>query len=352
MMISFSAILASILTITKLKSTNIDNPIDRAKIFLQNCIPISWLNLYRTYTYNLSVGVNQQPLTVVQKLITTTQKLLTNRKKVLLYPDFPYRKATIYQICLLLGYDVTDNPKDNFDLAFKWQRYKTFFSKEPILSRMSEQNIKVLNFHCQDVSKSLTNQLFHEAFGYSIAVNPLTYTEKCVVKSNLNAQHDGKIISCPIDKTESGVVYQKLVENELEEGKVVDYRVPVFNKVIPFVYIYIKKNQTETQRFFGYPSLISVQIAETKEIFDETEISNILSFCQKLGLDYGELDVLRDKTDKRIYIVDANNTPSSRLLFEPLVLPPEQCILTPEERRFGLEKMAQAFQKEFFNIEN
>ncbi|VEP11941.1 conserved hypothetical protein [Hyella patelloides LEGE 07179] len=338
-------------SIAETESTDINNPLNKTKIFLQKQIPVSLLNLYRAYTYNLSVGCHQKPLSIVRKLITTTQKILNNRKKILFYPDFPYRKATFYQICLFLGYDVTNNPEEKFDLAIKWQRYKTFFSEELILSRLSKQNLDVINFHCKDVSKSLTNQLFDEAFGYSITVNPLTYTGKCVVKSNLNAQHDGRIISCPTDKTESGVVYQKLVDNEIEEDKVLDYRVPIFQQKIPCVYIYIKKNQTETQRFFGYPSLISVRVVEAKEIFNEDEISKILSVCQKLGLDYGELDVLRDKTDRRIYIVDANNTPSSRLLFEPLVFPPEKCILEPQDRVFALQKMAEAFKQEFFNIE-
>ena len=338
-------------SIAKTKSTDINNPINKTKILLQQQISVSLLNLYRAYTYNLSIGCNQKPLSIVRNLITTTQKIFNKRKKILFYPDFPYRKATLYQICLFLGYDVTNNSKEKFDLVIKWQRYKTFFSEEPILSRLSKQNFDVINFHCQDVSKLLTNQLFDEAFGYSITVNPLTYTGKCVVKSNLNAQHDGRIISCPTEKIEPEVVYQKLVDNEIEEEKVLEYRVPVFSQKIPCVYIYIKKNKTETQRFFGYPSLISVEVAETKEIFDEDEIRKILSFCQKLGLDYGELDILRDKIDKRIYIVDANNTPSSRLLFEPLVLPLEKCILAPKDRQLALQKMAEIFQKEFFNID-
>ncbi len=39
------------------------------------------------------------------------------------------------------------------------------------------------------------------------------------------------------------------------------------------------------------------------------EISNLLQFCQLMGMDYGELDVLRDRQDGRIYVVDANSTP-------------------------------------------
>ncbi|MDJ0679745.1 MAG: hypothetical protein QNJ18_07770 [Xenococcaceae cyanobacterium MO_167.B52] len=351
MMIKFSLVFL-LLGITQTQATSDSNLIDKVKMLLQKYIPVSLLNLYRTYTYNLSLGESKTPFNVLQRLISTTKKLFNNRKKILFYPDYPYRKATIYQLCLLLGYEVTDNPKEKFDLAIKWQRYETFFTEEPTLSRFAKEKIDVLNLNCQDVSKSLINRVFEEAFGYSIAVDPLTYTGKCVVKSNLNAQHDGKIVSCPVEKIEaSGVVYQKLIENDLEGDRVIDYRVPIFKKHIPFVYIYIKHNKTETQRFFGYPSLISVQVLETKEILNQPEINNILDFCQKLGLDYGELDVLRDKTDQRIYIVDANNTPSSRLLFEPLQLAKDKCILSASDRKKVLEKMAEAFQQEFLNIE-
>ena len=354
MMINLSLFLA-LLGITKTESDTTGTLLDKIKILLQGYLPLSLLNLSRIYTYNLSLEVNKKPWNVLKNLVNTTQKIFNNRKTILFYPDFPYRKATIYQICLLLGYKITNNPKKHFDLAINWQRYQTFFKEEPTLSCFSQQqNHHIVNLNCQDVSKAFINQIFQEAFNYSIAVDPLTYTGKCVVKSNLNAQHDGKIISCPIEQiedSESEVVYQKLVDNELQEGKVIDYRVPIFKQVIPFVYVYLKHNKTETQRFFGYPSLISVQVVETSTVFNADEINKILSFCQKLGLDYGELDILRDNIDQQIYIVDANNTPSSRLLFEPLQLPPEKCILKASDRKIALEKMATAFQKEFLNIE-
>ena len=354
MMINLSLFLA-LLGINQTESDTTRTLLDKIKILLQEYLPVTLINLYRIYTYNLSLEVNKQPWSILKNLLNTTQKIFHKRQTILFYPDFPYRKATIYQICLLLGYKITNNPKKQFDLAIKWQRYQTFFTEEAILSEFSQQqNRTVVNLNCQDVSKSFINQIFYEAFGYSIAVDPLTYTGKCVVKSNLNAQHDGKIISCPIEQiedSESEVVYQKLVDNELQEGKVVDYRVPIFKQVIPFVYVYLKHNKTETQRFFGYPSLISVQVVETSTIFNIDEISKILSFCKKLGLDYGELDILRDKIDQQIYIVDANNTPSSRLLFEPLQLPPKKCLLDAGDRKIALEKMAEAFQKEFLNLE-
>jgi hypothetical protein len=333
-----------------LQSTN-NNFLDKIKIFLQKYVPVALLNFYRTYTYNLSIEVNQKPLIVIRKLGIITQKILNNRKKILFYPDFPYRKATLYQICIFLGYDVTNNPKDKFDIAIKWQRYTTFFTNEPILSDFREQNINVINFNCQDVSKSFTNRVFQQVFNYSISVDPLTYQGKCIVKSNLNAKHDGKIISCPIDAVDSEVVYQKFIDTEFKKNQVCELRVPIFKQTIPLVYVYIKTTETETQRFLGYPSLISVKVTEAEKIFDENEISKILNFCRQIGLDYGELDILRDRSDRQIYIVDANNTPSSRLLFEALELPVEKCLLSSGDRQIALQKMSEAFQKEFLNID-
>ena len=306
-------------------------------------------NLYRTYKYNFSTVTEQHPLTIARNLLSTTKKLLINRKRILFYPNFPYLKAAPYQICLLLGYDVTNNPEQSFDLAIKWQRYATFFPDEPILSRLASENISVVNNNCKDVSKSYIARVFHDVFGYSIAVDPLTYDGKCVVKSDLNAQHDGKIISCPINTIQSGVVYQKLIENEVEENRVLDFRVPVFKQSIPFVYRYLKENLREEQRFYGYLSLVSVSIAEVSKVFDEDEIGKILRFCQKIGLDYGELDVLRDRNDQRIYIVDANNTPTSRLLFEPVELPQDKCLLSSDDRLLALKKLAETFQKELLD---
>ncbi|MDJ0689959.1 MAG: hypothetical protein QNJ41_15760 [Xenococcaceae cyanobacterium MO_188.B32] len=318
-------------------------------VSLYNRWKYNYFNVTRTYEYNLSTLVERKPRDIIDSLLTTTKKLVTPKKRILFYPDFPYKKATLYQICLFLGYDVTNDPQRKFDLAIKWQRYATFFENDTVLSKLSRQNNNIINFNCQDVSKEYTNKIFKQVFGYELGVDPRSYTGKCVAKSNLNAQHDGKIIDCPITKIEAGVVYQKLVDNEVQENAVLDYRVPIFKQEIPLVYKYLKKNQTKEQRFYGYPSLLSVELAETEEVFSQDEINKIISFCENMGLDYGELDILRDKQDQRIYIVDANNTPSSRLLFEPVERPYKECILSFEQRQIVLQKLAQTFQSQLLN---
>lgn len=310
------------------------------------------LNVYRTYKYNLSFVEKKQPIAVFKNLIETTKKLTSARRKtILFYPNYPYWKASIYQFCLALGYDIINNPDRDFDVAIHWKRYATFFPKDPVLSRLSGENQTVYNNLCEDVSKTYIDRVFLEVFGYCTVVDPLTHTGKCVSKSDLNAQHDGKIINCPISSKQPGVIYQKLIDNEIEKGKVVDFRVPIFKQTIPVVYRYLKKNLNDEQRFFGYPSLILVEVLDAKDVFSAEEISKIIEFCQKIGLDYGEIDILKDEGDKRIYIIDANNTPSSRLLFERVEMPTEKCILTYEQRQNIIERSLTALQKEIFNLD-
>ena len=45
------------------------------------------------------------------------------------------------------------------------------------------------------------------------------------------------------------------------------------------------------------------------ELSGSSKKEKILLFCRRMGLDYGELDMLRDREDGRLYIVDVNNTP-------------------------------------------
>ena len=105
--------------------------------------------------------------------------------------------------------------------------------------------------------------------------------------------------------------------------------------MLKFKYNQAKKRVTQISDLFQY---------HFYDLFKQEDL------FQKLGLDDGELDILRDNIDKRLYIVDANNTPSSRLLFEPLHLSSKKCILAADDRQFALRKMALSFQKEFVNI--
>lgn len=46
-------------------------------------------------------------------------------------------------------------------------------------------------------------------------------------------------------------------------------------------------------------------------VFSQSEIAQLIEFSEKLGLDIGEIDVLRDNSTSRIYAVDVAKTPHS-----------------------------------------
>jgi hypothetical protein len=51
-----------------------------------------------------------------------------------------------------------------------------------------------------------------------------------------------------------------------------------------------------------------VILARPEDVYSPAEMAAIAAFCDRLGLDWGGLDVLRDATEGRLYIVDANKT--------------------------------------------
>jgi len=164
-------------------------------------------------------------------------------------------------------------------------------------------NHKILNAQCLDISKQRVDEVFETVFGYPLAVDPTTYNGPCVRKSNKNAVHDGKIISCPTEP-EPGYVYQKHIDTEQPDGRYMDIRVPIMGSDVPFA---LKRYKDHSDMF---DVTTGAELFATPDVLTKEEVANILTFCRTMGLDYGELDVLRDNKDGRIYIVDVNNTPS------------------------------------------
>jgi hypothetical protein len=197
------------------------------------------------------------------------------------------------------------------------------------------KNVKLININCNDISKERVNTDFEEVFGYSLSVDPTTYSGPSVMKMNWNALHKGKIIMCPCDIEKKGkYVFQKLIRNEVEGGLVEDMRVPVFRDKTPFVYL--KYRPIEDRLVDRKHVNKKATIVETNTVLSENELNKIHRFCRKIGLDCGEVDVLRDRFDGRIYIVDANNTPSG----------PTSSI-NKEEGKEAVRRLAKAFEEAF-----
>jgi len=257
--------------------------------------------------------------------------LLRKPNIILFYPDHPRQQPydyLIYYICQDLGLKMINDPKGKFHLCMNWQDC-TFGTMDHQLEELCRAG-EVINVRCLDISKRHVNVIFKEVFGYSPMIDPLTHQGKCVEKSNLNAKHENKILECPLKKIKEECVYQRLIDSRCDEQFVVDLRVPIFKKTIPFVYIKYKPIKDR------FKNSVKGKWVEVDEIFSQDEARKIIVFCEKIGLDCGELDILRDKTDEKLYIIDVNNTPTVWFVG-----------YTPQQRRLLLKRKAQIFEKCF-----
>lgn len=160
----------------------------------------------------------------------------------------------------------------------------------------------LVNFGCTDISKSNVADSFERAAGYGLKVDPRTYTGPMVEKSEKNACHDGRIIEGPMEPAEDKT-YQRLIDNEIEGGLVEDLRCCIVGGEPALVF---RKRRPLSRRFLNENA--EVLLDEPKNCYTSDEISVIKAFAADIGLDWGGVDVLRDRTSGRIFIVDANKT--------------------------------------------
>jgi glutathione synthase/RimK-type ligase-like ATP-grasp enzyme len=166
-------------------------------------------------------------------------------------------------------------------------------------------------------------------------VAPATFQGKCVRKSDENAAHDGAIITCPIAEREQGVVYHKLINNRCDEEYVEDIRVPVIGNTIPHVYLKYKPVDQRFANFRETPDDKLPQIHPPEEVLSGSEIKAIKEMARRMHLEFGEMDVLRDRDDGRVYVVDVNNTPTG----------PSH--LKKKDMDIAINRLAQTFKREF-----
>ncbi len=221
---------------------------------------------------------------------------------IVAFPDQPEPGSVLSKMCHLLGYRVTQDISCEADVVINWEDC-TFPRSWAALENLNKTQ-PVLNIHCRDISKRRVDEIHQAVFGYNLGVNPLEFQGQCVKKSNDNATHDGVVIQCPTAAIDKHSVYQRLVNNKKDQGYIEDIRIPVFGATIPFCYL---KRRPIGNRFSNENT--SASLCERDAVLSESEANKILHLCRHMGLDYGELDVLRDADDGRLYVVDVNNTP-------------------------------------------
>jgi hypothetical protein len=253
----------------------------------------------------------------------------TVSRTILFHPDKPDYSQVLYKICNTLGCAMTSSIKSQPDLVVAFED-TTKRSYNAALTEIGGNNY-VVNQCCDDISKVKVEDVFRDVFGYGTFVDPETYVGPCVMKSNENAMHDGEVVECPITAQGSDVVYQKIINNIVED-EVLDIRVPIIRGAIPFVYL---KYRGLRSRFSNMNSRVAMGSADSA--FTSDEMAKIKQFAEKLGLDFGELDVLRDVDDGNIYIVDVNNTPCG---------PPNH--LGKSDSMRAMQILSNSFNTEFF----
>ena len=162
--------------------------------------------------------------------------------------------------------------------------------------------LRVLNGACTDVSKSHVADVFESVFGYPLAIDPTCWCGAAAQKSERNGAHDGRIVQCPLQPA-PGMVYQRLIDSEDATGMVCDLRTACIGGKPIIVFV---KHKPADARFSIQNKTVVVRTPE--EVFSAEEIAKISAYCAAMDMDWGALDVLRERRDGRIYIVDANKT--------------------------------------------
>lgn len=241
------------------------------------------------------------------------------RRVAIVLPDsfdkigFGYRYAfwRILRVCGVTYYH-TLLPK--VDLAVAWQDQTIMTYPPGLLEEMTAAAAPnpVVNAACTDIRKSTVGRIHQEVFGYSLDVDCETFRGTIVRKSEENFRHDGVILEGPV-RRESGYVYQRLVDNELDEHKTMEYRVPVVGSTIPIVISSCKPISARFGNPLGRGGFFDVRLhPRVQQVFSDVEIARILEFARRIGCDYGDFDILRSNSENRIYIVDCNHTPGLR----------------------------------------
>ncbi len=221
-------------------------------------------------------------------------------KIILFYPEFPDWNADIHQALFWSKFRMISNPNQPYDYAINWED-TTYRNTDTALSILSQKQ-HFINLGCTDISKNKVEKVFSNIFGYSTFVDPLHYQGKIIEKCELNSKHSqARVLNAPIKQIKQGFIYQKFLQNQ-NDNYSIDYRVLFINNILPIVFIRYKPQDDIFDRVLNY------QMAKPQDLFSEKEIANIISFCHAMKLEYGELDVIRDQNDQKIYIIDVNTT--------------------------------------------
>jgi len=227
------------------------------------------------------------------------QRLGGRRASLHFAPQQPREAYVIWKVAHHLGLRIVPAWQPHTVASVLWHDDTVI---PPMVERASSN---LINGRCLDISKRRVDEAMAVVLGYRLAIDPTVASGVCVRKSDANGTHDGELVRCPVAAPDGRSVYQRLVANTVSDSEVEDLRAVVVGATVPLVYV---KHRPLRSRFSNTNS--EVRLAGADAVFDESETRQLIDVAAELSLDLGELDVLRDREDGRIYVVDVSNTPS------------------------------------------
>ncbi len=163
--------------------------------------------------------------------------------------------------------------------------------------------LPLINARCLDVSKTRVAQVFQSVSGRALAVDPKVFDGLMVEKSEINGAHDGRLEQGPMTAPRADRVYQRLIDNLAGDGCVEDLRCPTVGGEIPVVFL---KRRPAGRRFANANT--EVRLLDPNEVFSAQDRALLKRFATAMGLEWGGMDVLRDRVTGELWVVDVNKT--------------------------------------------
>ena len=227
-----------------------------------------------------------------------------NKKKIGIVGDFDhFKNSKLYKIN---GLDFEKFNKDkNYSLLLMWEPYEH--------ASIPNINVKIINKNLKDISKLNLEKVHKEIFGYNLLIEPTKFDGEFISKGNGNKERAPLIPSYKLHKRKlklgevnKNLIYQKNVNNTDDNNNIIDHRAFVFNYKVKYVIKYV----VDTKFLTRVGTTKKKEFVEFEKYFDKSDIIKINRFINKLGVEYGEIDIIRDRNTKKLYLIDVNNTPS------------------------------------------
>lgn len=227
--------------------------------------------------------------------------------KVYIYGNYPhFQKSTTYFMLRKAGVEMSNKLNGKYDVGFFWDPRMDIDKQTPKL-KQNGKKIKLINLFLVDTAKGFVAESFEKHFGYGYKVDPLTYKGYCISKHNGNGTKSCFFLKCPIEANDifKDHSYQKIIDytDKKDPNTLYELRVPIVGGIIPCI---LFKTRNRGLRFTSKNR--SIQIVNPLTYLTEQECHKIITYCRYIGLEMGEIDILRSHEDGQIYIIDVNNT--------------------------------------------